>query len=414
MSGIWQTVWLEEVPTTHIQSLKIDTQIDPAIVSVKANVTGRTIAGQTIRVTIKNGDRVLGTARGRQIAFLTVPDAEYWSPQNPKLYDLVVELLDIKGDPIDTVKSYTGIREVGEKIGKHGNPVFTLNGEEIFHWGPLDQGWWPGGLLTPPSDEAMRFDIDYLKAAGFNMIRKHIKVEPHRYYAYCDQVGMLVWQDQVSGGSYDAWPKDWAKLNENKSVPDAEWPKWAHDQFMAELKGMVDILHNHPSIVCWVPFNERWGQHNTESVGRWIVDYDPTRHINIASGGNFFPIGDIADAHSYPDPKFPIDDPRYANYIKVVGEFGGHGYPVEGHKWKKDAGNWGYGGLPKNEEEFKQRLWKSFNLLNELRIKGLAGAVYTQTTDVETEINGLITYDRKVIKVPATEMAAESAKLLGK
>jgi beta-galactosidase len=213
---------------------------------------------------------------------------------------------------------------------------------------------------------------------------------------------MMVWQDHVSGGKGASWtflkpdPKD------------AEWPAEHHDHFMLELARMIKALESHPSIVCWVPFNEAWGQHRTVDVGKWVVQRDPTRLVNIASGGNFWPVGDIVDAHRYPHPGFPFDQDlggRFNGFVKVVGEFGGHGYPVKGHLWDAERENWGYGGLPKNEAEYKERVATSIRMLNELRAQGIAGGVYTQTTDVEGEINGLMTYDRKRIKIPSEQLA---------
>jgi beta-galactosidase len=244
----------------------------------------------------------------------------------------------------------------------------------------------------------MFFDIGYLKEAGFNMIRKHIKVEPRRYYYHCDRLGMLVWQDQVSA----AQNPPWTMLAPNPK--DAIWPDEAHQQFLLELDRMVTNLGNHPCIAVWVPFNEAWGQHRTMDVGNWMVKRDTTRLVNIASGGNFWPVGDIVDEHHYPDPAFPFDAKRYENFVKVVGEFGGHGYPVKDHLWDEDANNWGYGGLPQNEQEYRQRYERTLNQLIELKGQGIAAGVYTQTTDVEGEINGLVTYDRKVIKIPAKEL----------
>jgi hypothetical protein len=242
------------------------------------------------------------------------------------------------------------------------------------------------------------------------MLRKHIKVEPRRYYYHCDKIGMLVWQDQVSSGTggnrYKKSSPEWPRLAPNP--PEAIWPDDAHEQWMAELKGMMDSLHNHPCIVQWVPFNERWGQHLTMKVGKWTVDYDPTRQVNIASGGNFFPVGHIVDAHKYPHPGFPFEQGaggRFDGFVKVMGEFGGHGFPVKGHLWNPNARNWGYGGLPSNKEEWLERYKTSIRMLAELRGQGIAAGIYTQTTDVEGEINGLITYDRKVRKLPARVLA---------
>ncbi len=398
VSGIWQTVWLEQVPTAAITDLKIETSAEESTIQVAAEVEGRP-ATSKIRVTVKDAGSVVATGESSNGSVtVTVADAKLWSPASPKLYDLEVQLLDSSGKVLDQVQSYAGIRTVGKARDAAGHLRFTLNGEPIFHWGPLDQGWWPDGLLTPPSDEGMRFDIDYLKSAGFNMIRKHIKVEPRRYYAYCDQVGMLVWQDQVSGGKNPPW----THLEPNPT--DAEWPESAHEQFMVEFERMIDNLENHPCIVVWTPFNEAWGQHRTVEVGKWAAKRDPSRLINIASGGNFWPVGDVVDEHSYPHPSFPFANKGYDDFVKVVGEFGGHGLPIKGHLWDAQRDNWGYGGLPKNETEYKERYVTSIEKLNELRKQGVAGGVYTQTTDVEGEINGLISYDRKVIKIPADEL----------
>lgn len=402
VSGIWQTVWLEEVPTTSIERVKIDTRMngDIAMIVYPAGV-----------VSVPQNYEVIASLNGKEIArvrsdapslSLNILKPQLWSPDSPTLYDLEVRLND------DVVRSYVGIREVGKLKDAKGHWRFTLNGKQIFHWGPLDQGWWPDGLLTPPSDEALLFDIEWLQQAGFNMIRKHIKVEPRRYYYHCDRLGMMVWQDQVSGGPK---PK-WTRLQPNPQ--DAKWPAKEHQQFMLELDRMITELESHPSIVSWVPFNEAWGQHRTMETGRWTVKRDPSRLINIASGGNFWPIGDIVDAHKYPHPEFPWEDGgdgRFQDFIKVMGEFGGHGFPVKGHLWDANRRNWGYGDIPKNEAEYKERYVTSIKMLNQLRAEGIAGGVYTQTTDVEGEINGLMTYDRKIIKIPAQELAGIHQRL---
>ncbi|MEM1068898.1 MAG: family 43 glycosylhydrolase [Planctomycetota bacterium] len=408
VSGIWQTVWLEEVPENHLADLKITTDSATGSIVVEPKVEGT----GTVAVTVRDGERVVARGSGKTNIALEVPDPKLWSPDEPHLYDLQINLLDSSDQPVDSVTSYAGIRTVSKVKDGDGHWRFTLNGKPIFHWGPLDQGWWPDGLLTPPSDEAMLFDIEWLKQAGFNMIRKHIKVEPRRYYYHCDRLGMMVWQDHVSGGvGSKAWP-NWTRLKPDPV--DAKWPPKQHEQFMLELDRMITSLESHPSIVSWVPFNERWGQHLTMKVGKWTVQRDPTRLINIASGGNFWPVGDVVDAHSYPDPVFPFNDGeggRFDDYIKVMGEFGGHGYPVKGHLWDSNRRNWGYGGLPKNETEYKERYITSLNKLNALRNQGIAAGVYTQTTDVEGEINGLMTYDRKVIKIPAAALAELHKKL---
>lgn len=407
VSGIWQSVWLEEVSKDYIEDLKINTDAKAGSITVEPTLSGK----GTIQVVVTDGDKVVAKGSGSDIVKLTVPDAKLWSPASPHLYDLEVTLTDTHGNVVDKVTSYAGIRSVGKQKDEQGNWVFTLNGEPIFHWGTLDQGWWPDGLLTPPSDEAMVSDIQWLKDSGFNMIRKHIKVEPRRYYYACDKLGMMLWQDHVSGGIGKAWPA-WTRLEPNPV--DAEWPEKQHKQSMYELEEVIDSLENHPSIVVWVPFNEAWGQHKTMEVGEWTVKRDPTRLVNIASGGNFWPVGDVVDHHQYPHPGFPFElgEGRFDDYIKVVGEFGGHGYPVKGHLWDANRRNWGYGGLPQNKEEYLDRYAKSIEMLRELRTQGIAGGVYTQTTDVEGEINGLITYDREEVKIPAERLHELHRKLL--
>jgi len=401
VSGIWQTVWIEPVPEKHIISAKITPSVSG---KVSISLTTAYATGEAT-VTASLGGREVAKTTGPALALrLTIPEPKLWSPDSPTLYDLTIRFGE------DEVKSYTGLRETTVIKDANGHLRLALNGKELFHLGTLDQGWWPDGLLTPPSDEAMASDIKFLKEAGFNAIRKHIKVEPRRYYTHCDRIGMMVWQDQVSSGTGKSREGDvspaWTRL-QPKPV-DAEWPDAAHAQFMKELKLMMDTLHNHPSIIQWVTFNEAWGQHRTMEVGKWAVAYDPTRQVNIASGGNFWPAGHIVDHHEYPHPAFPFDlgaNGRFDKFVKIVGEFGGHGFPVEGHLWNPKAKNWGYGGLPKDKNEWTERYKTSINLLAELRKKGIAGGIYTQTTDVEPEINGLITYDRKVHKLKAAELA---------
>ena len=400
VSGIWQTVWLETVPTSYIKRIKIDTSINPGTIKVKTFAGGAADKADGVRITASFKGKEVGSVKGTlDKAVLTIEDAKLWWTTEPNLYDLKVELLG-DGAVLDAVDSYAGIRTVGKKRDSKGNYRFTLNNKVIFHLGPLDQGWFPDGLLTPASEEAMLFDIDYIRDCGFNFIRNHIKVRPRRYYYYCDKIGMMIWQDQVSGAPT---PK-WTYLKPNPK--DAVWPDEAHKQWMYELKEMMDYLHNSPSIVMWVPFNEAWGQHRTMEVGKWTLEYDPSRLMNIASGGNFWPVGDVADQHAYPHPAFAwLLDPRMKDYAKVVGEFGGHGYVASNDSlWFPGKKNWGYGGLPKNKNELLARYRLSMFRLWELRNKGIAAGVYTQTTDVEGEVNGLLTYDRKIEKFPRKEL----------
>lgn len=397
VSGIWQTVWLEEVPALHITSLKITPRISGEV-TISIRTAGPDARNVEVTVEASLGGRNVAAGSGAPDAVtITIPRPRLWSPSSPTLYDLAIRVGD------DEVRSYVGLRESGRVQDADGHWRLTLNGQELFQLGTLDQGWWPDGLLTPPSDAAMVGDIAFLKSAGFNSLRNHIKVKPRRYYTHCDRMGMLIWQDQVSALRDN--PK-WTRLQ-----PDPEtrtWPDAVHEQFMAELKTMIDTLYNHPCIVQWVPFNEAWGQHQTIEVGQWTTTYDPTRLVNIASGGNFFPVGHIVDAHKYPHPGFPFDQGaggRFDGFVKVMGEFGGHGFPVQGHLWNPDARNWGYGGLPKDKEEWLERYRTSMEMLAELKAQGISAGIYTQTTDVEGEINGLLSYDRKVPKVPAETLA---------
>lgn len=404
VSGIWQTVWLEEVPDVYISGLKMTPAIDG---EVKIEVATAGSIQKTPAVTVVaslNGKEVAHAQSNTDLLTLTIPSPQLWSPDSPTLYDLKIRVAE------DSVQSYIGLRETGIERDANGHRRFTLNGKPIFHWGPLDQGWWPDGLLTPPSDEAMVSDIKFLKAAGFNTIRKHIKVEPRRYYTHCDRIGMLMWQDQVSHTCRDYQPR-WTRLDPNPEK--VIWPQEAHTQFMAELKGMIDGLYNHPCIVVWVPFNEAWGQHQVMETGKWTVEYDPTRQVNIASGGNWWPVGHIVDHHQYPHPGFPfhLSNGRFNDYVKVVGEFGGHGFPVEGHLWDPGKSNWGYGGMPKSIDEWQQRYTTSINALCGLKMQGIAAGIYTQTTDVEGEVNGLLTYDR-IEKVKASWLKPLSEQLL--
>ncbi|WAJ71777.1 glycoside hydrolase family 2 protein [Catenovulum adriaticum] len=412
VSGIWQTVWLESVHPTHIDSLKAVAQANGQL-KVGLNLANNK-QGISAKLDVLFNNQRIASATSNNAEFnLHLNKVKTWSPDKPNLYDLKIQLFDANHKLIDTVTSYVGFRTVGRQQDANGNWLFTLNGQSIFHWGPLDQGWWPDGLLTPPSEAAVLYEMDYLKQAGFNMIRKHKKVESRRYYYLADKMGFLVWQDQVSGGvDTNGGKQEWPIWHQtSQTYPDrmqgeieAHWPTWAHQQYMDELTIMLDVLSNHPSIVVWTTFNERWGQHNTLKVGEFVELYDPTRHLNIASGGNFFPIGDIADAHHYPEPKFLLDAKEFTGYIKVVGEFGGHGWPVKNHVWAPDREKMIYGNMPKTLSEYQQRYIRSINNLGELKKRGIAAGVYTQTSDVETEINGLLTYDRKAQKLTAEQL----------
>jgi beta-galactosidase/beta-glucuronidase len=402
VTGIWQTVWLEPVPDVSITSVGAVADIDTSSVTVSVAVRGPA-GGAAYRVEVLDAGKTVSTVRstdGSPVR-ITVPSAKLWSPDQPHLYDLKVTLTDQGGD-VDSASSYFAFRKVG--VGKDDKGVLRLmlNNKPLFQVGPLDQGWWPDGLLTPPSDEAMRYDLDVLKKLGFNMLRKHIKVEPARLYHHCDKIGLLVWQDMPSG-FLD--PKQFVKPDWKA---DAEFSPADKKQFRAELKAMIDHLRFFPCIYCWVPFNEGWGQHDTNDVLKWVKEYDPTRPVNGPSGWTDRGYGDMKDMHRYPGPgMFPVMPDR----VSVLGEFGGLGLPVKDHLWK-DQGNWGYRTY-KTTDELRENYRRLMTPLHRLIGNGLAAAVYTQTTDVEVEINGLMTYDREVLKFDPAETAKWHKDLFG-
>ena len=378
VTGIWQTVWLEAVPRDHISALDVRPDVDAGTVTVRVDAAGPTPA-PGVSVTALDGDRRVaeGTGLVGRPLTLPIPDAKLWGPGHPFLYSLRVRLA-AAGE--DSVTSYFGMRKIAVARDSAGVPRLFLNNRPLFQLGTLDQGWWPDGLYTAPTDEARRSDIETLQRLGFNLIRKHVKVEPARWYYDCDRLGMLVWQDMPSG--------------DNKSPA-------AQREFATELQRVVDALRNHPAIVMWVPFNEGWGQHDTERTVAWLKRYDPTRLVDNASGWTDAGVGDVLDIHDYPGPAIPPGDSTRA---LVLGEFGGLGLPLDGHTWQ-EKDNWGY-----RRYADTAALWPAYrDLLMQLRAlkaEGLAAAVYTQTSDVEIEVNGLLTYDRAVVKLPADAAAA--------
>ena len=386
VTGIWQTVWLERVPEAHLASLMAVPNVDEKSLTVK--VKGFGLDGTTLRVTAVGATAEVDGSDEASVT-IDVGDAELWSPKSPALHDLKIEVVR-DGQAVDSIESYFAMRKVEVKPDDEGMNRMYLNGEEIFSFGLLDQGWWPDGLYTAPTDEALKSDLELTKQWGFNTVRKHVKVEPARFYRHCDEMGLLVWQDMPSVRHPSP---DWDR-RVDVDGPDAEFPPEAAEQFRAELMELVEDFGHFPSIVMWVPFNERWGQHDTVATVEYMKQLDPTRLINSASGGNFKGVGDVLDIHSYPNPAFPgVDE----NQIAACGEFGGLGWPVEGHLWQPDQ-NWGYRTYQSREELVKNYAEK-LDMLPILRARGLAAAIYTQTTDVEIEVNGLITYDREVVKI---------------
>ncbi len=399
VTGIWQTVWLEPVPTAHIEELKNTPDFDRGIIHVEAKIASAK-PNQKVVVRALDGENVIAEQivnPGEQ-ASLAIPDPTHWTPQNPFLYDLEISLNE-GNKTVDQVKGYAGIRKISMAPDENGIQRMLLNDEFLFQYGPLDQGWWPDGLYTAPTDEALVFDIIKTKEMGFNMIRKHVKVEPARWYYHTDRLGILVWQDMPNGDHGNNWesrPGVIGKGTERDRSADSE------SIYRTEWKEIMDANYNFPSIVVWVPFNEAWGQFKTREITEWTQEYDPTRLVNSASGGNFEMegnriTGDILDLHNYPDAVMPDPDLYGKDQIIVLGEFGGLGLPLEGHTWQQKD-NWGYQSF-KNKEDLTNRYESLMVSLENLIKKGLSAAVYTQTTDVEGEVNGLMTYDRKVIKM---------------
>ena len=390
VTGIWQTVWLEPVPESRIAALRTTPDIDTKSLTVEA-VTVGVRPGDIVGVTLRDNGRTVAEARAAagEPLRLTLSDMKLWTPDTPVLYDLEATLLR-GGKPVDRVGSYAAMRKNSTVRGKEGFLRLQLNDRECFQFGPLDQGWWPDGLYTAPTDEALVYDIVKTKELGFNMIRKHVKVEPERWYWHCDRLGILVWQDMPNGGPSPEWQN-----NRYFNGAEAERTARSEEQFRREWKEIIDQLYNHPSVVMWVPFNEAWGQFKTAEIARWTKDYDPTRIVNAASGGNFYPdAGEVLDIHSYPHPRFFLFD---IGRVNVIGEYGGIGLPLEGHLWQPDQ-NWGYVRF-KNAGEVTDEYVRYAEMLKRLIPTGCSGAVYTQTTDVEIEVNGLMTYDRKRMKV---------------
>jgi beta-galactosidase/beta-glucuronidase len=389
VTGIWQTVWIEPVEAAHISHLKTVPNIDGGNVSVLAATEGTTVT-DIIEVRVLENGKVISTGKAAagQEVLVPVPGAKLWSPESPFLYDMEVAVLR-GGKEVDRVKSYFGMRKISTARDAKGIVRLQLNNKNYFQFGPLDQGWWPDGLYTAPTDEALLYDIKKTKDFGFNMIRKHVKVEPARWYYHCDREGILVWQDMPNGDRSPQWQmRNYFNGLELKRSAESE------ENFRREWKEIMDLTYSNPSVVVWVPFNEAWGQFKTEEITEWTKNYDPSRLVNPASGGNHYDVGDMLDMHNYPGPVMGIFDSKRAN---VLGEYGGIGLALENHLWEKDR-NWGYVQY-KTSREATDAYIEMAEKLKEMIPYGYSAAVYTQTTDVEVEVNGLLTYDRKVIKL---------------
>ena len=390
-SGIWQTVWLEPVNAAHFVTLKITPDVDHSSVIVRAT-TPALVSGYSVELSARSGITEVASANGLPGTELRLQldRPKLWSPERPHLYKLVARL-KLGSKTLDKVESYFGMRKISLGKDEHGFTRLMLNNQPYFQFGPLDQGFWPDGLYTAPTDEALRYDIEMTKKLGFNLARKHVKIEPDRWYYWCDKLGLLVWQDMPSGDKYIR-PRD----------PDITRSDESANQYELELAALVEGRGNHPCIVMWVPYNEGWGQWDTARIVDSIKQRDPSRLVDDTSGWADRGVGDVNDMHKYPGPGAP--EPEQKRAI-VLGEFGGLGLPLSGHTWQA-AKNWGYRSYTNATaltSAYLDLVTKLSPLIGE---KGLSAAVYTQTTDVEVEVNGLMTYDREVVKMDWQRVAA--------
>ena len=391
VTGIWQTVWIEPVNSNYIKTVNIVSNVDESNISIKL-ISSETLEKDYFEVIIKDGNTIVSSVKS-PVKFnldVLINNAKLWSPESPFLYDMEINLVS-NGKIVDSIKSYFAMRKISTRKDENGIFRLQLNNEDYFQFGTLDQGWWPDGLYTAPSDDALKYDIIKTKELGFNMIRKHVKVESARWYYHADKIGMLVWQDMPNGENFrfPKWQRD-KFFDGDEFIPSSE----SEDNFRSEWKKIIDFLYSNPSIVCWVPFNEAWGQFKTVEISEWTKIYDPSRLVNSASGGNYYRTGDITDIHNYPDPKMLFFDNERVN---VLGEYGGIGLAIDGHLWQPDK-NWGYIKF-KNSIEATDQYVSLANQLYKMIESGFSAAIYTQITDVEIEVNGLMTYDRKIVKL---------------
>lgn len=390
-SGIWQTVWAETVSPTYITDLNTHVDINAGRLTLSI-LLNKPESELQYNITVLDNSKVVNESKGKLISAVSIniPNAKMWSPEYPHLYDLIIQVVK-NGEVLDEVSSYFGMRTINIQKDSSGVGKIFLNGKPYFNFGVLDQGFWPEGLYTAPTDKALRSDIEAIKRMGFNTIRKHIKIEPDRWYYYADKLGILIWQDLV---------------NPPNGLPDQ-----SKQEFEAEAVEAISQLRSHPSIVTWVLFNERWGAYDQARLTNWLKALDSTRIVNGHSGellyvndklrmpsDNPYINSDLIDIHSYPYPIMPVRD---SNRAIVVGEFGGSGVSIIGHQWD-DLSGWGY--IQLQAENLKEIYKKMIDSVKVLRDMGLAGSIYTEPFDVEGEENGLITYDRRIIKIPLSEL----------
>ncbi|MHA1186941.1 MAG: glycoside hydrolase family 2 protein, partial [Candidatus Heimdallarchaeota archaeon] len=418
VSGIWQTVWLESVPKNYITVIKLTPDIDEKVIKIKTNVQlfeeneNFKISGK-----ITDNGKTLSefTAKINEEKEVSLYQFNLWSPETPFLYDLEINLVK-DGKVIDSIESYFAMRKFSLEKDKEGIPRFHLNNEPYFMIGLLDQGYWPDGLYTAPTDEALKWDIELTKEFGFNTIRKHIKTEPARWYYHCDKLGVLVWQDMINGGGKAGIIPNFIafalglQLNDSRCYwKTGQNKKWLRDNFEIELKEMIDSLYNVPSICMWVPFNESWGQFDAKRIGQWVMDYDSSRVVDHASGWFDQKAGHFISVHDYKD-KFKMPKKLDTRGI-VLSETGGYTLPIQECVWDPNK-KFGYKNIT-NQVELENSYQNLVeNILKPSIKQGLSGVIYTQTTDVEIEYNGLVTFDRKIKKMTADKIAKLNSSLL--
>ena len=395
VTGIWGTVWLEPVSQVFIDRLQITPDVDRREVKLQLGISSLQ-PELVVKAMVLAGEALVAEREGLPGEELVIPieNPRLWSPEDPFLYQLQI-VVEREGEVVDEVESYFGLRKISLGKDGAGRTRIFLNNRPYFQLGTLDQGFWPDGIYTAPSEKAWIYDLNCLRSLGFNLLRKHVKVEPRRYYYWCDRLGVLIWQDMPSGDKY---------IGRNQA--DLARSKESAEQFKLELERIITNLRNHPSVVVWVLFNEGWGQFETEALTEWVKKMDPTRLVDSASGWVDRGVGDLKDIHAYPGPAMP---PLEADRAVVLGEFGGLGLPVPFHTWQQDK-SWGY----RNFASFQELTQGYVDLIKKLKDyvhRGLSAAVYTQTSDVEIEVNGLLTYDRVQLKVLRDKVAPFNLEL---
>ncbi len=397
-TGIWQPVWLEPVPAVAIDKLVITPQVDQGAVAITVQAANAgSNPSPSAKLQIFDGDKVVaeGTGKPGEKIRVKIPNAKLWSPESPFLYDLKVSL------GADVITSYFGMRQIEIRPDATGLARLQLNGREIFSFGPLDQGYWPDGVLTPPSDAAEQADLQYLKDIGCNMVRLHIKVNPARWYYWADRLGLMVWQDFV------CLPKYGSTIRPSSSA-----------QWQSEMAREMDQLHNHPAIVQWIVFNEAWGQHDTERFTQWTRQRDPSRVVCGVTGWTDAGVGDTYDIHDYSFNLSIARPGQLGTRAMSVGECGGFNVGLPGHLWgnypaKETVDEIGEGGREsyRDAATWEKRYASWLESIQFLRSLGLCAAVNTQISDVEHECNGWLTYDRAVSKIPVAKLQELHARL---